>query len=121
MSENFLKAVQAADLADGQSIPVELNGWPVLVCRNEGQIYAVINRCTHASATLEEGRIRKGSVICPLHGARFELASGKCLGGAPYRPLKTFEARETAEGWIEVAVPEEGPGAEHMPVIRAGV
>ena len=93
MSENFLKAVQAADLADGQSIPVELNGWPVLVCRNEGQIYAVINRCTHASATLEEGRIRKGSVICPLHGARFSLKDGGHMTLPAVAGVKRYEVQ----------------------------
>jgi nitrite reductase/ring-hydroxylating ferredoxin subunit len=57
-------------------------------------------------------------VTCPLHGARFDLASGKCIGGA-YQPLMTFETRE-ADGWIEVEVPAAKPGADQVPVRSRG-
>lgn len=97
-------------------LPFVVNGWPVLVCRDEGKIRALINRCTHAGAHLADGRVRRGVVMCPLHGARFNLDTGECLGGASYKPLKRFPWRETADGWIEVAVPDEAPGAEHLPI-----
>ncbi len=114
MSETYHRACAEADLGDNKAIGLVLNGWPVAVCRADGKIMAVIDKCTHASAELSTGRVRRGSIMCPLHGARFELASGKCIGGA-YRPLKTF-AHRIVDGWIEVAVPEEAPGAEHQPV-----
>lgn len=114
MSENFHRAVEAGTLADGSATGVIVNGWPVMLARAEGRLHATIDRCTHAASELSTGRIRRGSVMCPLHGARFELATGKCIGGA-YKSLIVFQTRET-DGWIEVAVPDEAPGFEHMPV-----
>lgn len=94
-----------------------VNGWPVLVTRDEGKVHAVINRCTHAAAQLApEGRVRRGTVMCPLHGARFRLDNGDCMGGAGYKPLLIFATRESADGWLEVSVPDAAPGAEHLPV-----
>ncbi len=90
-------------------------GWPVLIARNGGKLQAVIDRCTHAASPLSTGRVRRGAVMCPLHGARFELATGRCLGGG-YAPLMTFDVREDSEGWVEVAVPDAAPGQEHLPV-----
>ena len=52
--------------------------------------------------------------MCPLHGARFDLATGKCLGG-PHAPLRVFPLR-SADGWLEVAVPDRPPGPDEMPV-----
>ncbi|GAB4152984.1 MAG: hypothetical protein Tsb0016_25470 [Sphingomonadales bacterium] len=116
MTETYHRALPAADLADQQSVAVILNDWPVLVARQGDELFAVINRCTHAAAALAGGRVRRGAVICPLHGARFQLATGKCLGGQNYRDLMTFPLRVGDDGWIEVAVPDEKPGPEHMPV-----
>lgn len=116
MGESFHRAAQAEEIADGSAKGVIVNGWPVLLARSDGKLFATIDKCTHAASELHTGRIRRGAVMCPLHGARFELASGKCIGGA-YKPLKTFETR-LVEDWIEVQVPDEAPGFEHMPVRR---
>jgi alkylation response protein AidB-like acyl-CoA dehydrogenase len=93
-------------IAVEQSRSLVLNGWPVLLCRSGG-LKAVINRCSHQSATLAEGRVRRGIVMCPLHGARFELASGRCIG-APYAALRTFPT-SVIDGVIHVEVPDERP------------
>lgn len=92
-----------------------IEGWPILVSRHAGAVYAVIDQCTHANSPLSGGRVRRGTVMCPLHGARFDLATGKCLG-ATYRPLRTFGTR-TTEGWIEVEVPDAPPGAEYTAIL----
>ena len=52
--------------------------------------------------------------MCPLHGARFELASGRCMGGA-YKDLRTFPVR-VVDGQVEVAVPDAKPGMEELPI-----
>lgn len=114
MTTSFHAALPAADLVDGAPKGVIVNGWPVLLVRAEGKLSAVIDRCTHAASELSSGRVRRGAVMCPLHGARFDLATGKCMGGA-YKPLMVFDVREM-DGTIEVAVPDEQPGFEHLPI-----
>ena len=108
MTDNFHRAILVDELADNGAKGVMINGWPVLLARVDGKYLAVIDRCTHAMSQLSTGRIRRGIVMCPLHGARFELVTGICIG-QPYRPLRTFETR-IADRWVEVSVPEEGSG-----------
>ncbi|SFS09528.1 Ferredoxin subunit of nitrite reductase or a ring-hydroxylating dioxygenase [Sphingomonas jatrophae] len=115
MASTFHRAAGADQVAEGGSLGVVVAGWPVLLARVEGRLHATIDRCTHAASELSTGRIRRGAVMCPLHGARFELASGRCLGGS-YPSLMVFEVREDGAGGIEVAVPDEAPGPEHLPV-----
>lgn len=117
MSETYHRVVLAAEVEEKAMLPFIVNRWPVLICREDGDVHAIINRCTHAASELAPGgKVRRGSVMCPLHGARFKLDSGECLGGAGYKPLKIFSWRESEDGWIEVAVPDESPGMEHLPV-----
>jgi len=114
MSENYIDVLGETELALNTGHTTIVNGWPIMICRTEAGVSAVINRCTHAESTLQGGRVRRGTVSCPLHGARFDLATGKCVG-APYRPLKTFPVR-IANGRIEIDVPTEEPGYEYLPM-----
>ena len=114
MTHNFHQAAKADDIAEGSATGVLVNRWPVLLARSEGKLVATIDRCTHAASELSTGRIRRGAVMCPLHGARFELTTGRCIGGT-YKALLVFETRVSGE-YVEVSVPDEQPGFEYLPV-----
>lgn len=104
-------------LREGALEAVEAGGWPVLLGRVDGVVHAVINRCTHAAAGFAPGgRIRRGVLMCPAHGARFNIADGACIGSL-YRPLRRFECVE-ADGWIDVIIPDTPPGQDERPVSR---
>lgn len=104
-------------MREGMVERVEVDGWPIALARTDGAVRAVINRCTHAAAAFAPGaRVRRGVLMCPAHGARFELTDGRCVGGL-YRPLRLFACRE-ADGWIEVETPDEPPGPDEQPVTR---
>lgn len=45
--------------------------------RTGGQLYAVNDRCPHADASLSEGFMESGRIVCPLHFAEFDLKSGQ--------------------------------------------
>ena len=94
---------------------VRANGWHVLAGRTDAGWFAVENRCSHAGSPLHEGRVRRGAILCPLHGARFDLATGKCLGG-PYAPLRVFAVAEV-QGRVTITVPDSPPPADHLPVM----
>jgi anthranilate 1,2-dioxygenase ferredoxin subunit len=104
---------EAAFPAEGK-LAAQVGGWHVLVARGDDGLHALNDRCTHQASLLSGGRVRRGAIMCPLHGARFELASGKCIGGT-YRSLRTFELR-VVEGMIEVAIPDTPPGMDELPV-----
>lgn len=102
-NKTFTPAVALADLPlDGKTV-VKFGRLPVLLCRTDDGIYALRNECSHAYAELDCGRIRDGWISCPLHGARFDLATGEALKGPATDPVETFAVRVT-DGIIEVAV-----------------
>lgn len=114
MSDTWYPVIAEAEFPEDGKTTAIVNGWYVLVGKTDTGFHAVNDRCTHAASFLSTGRIRRGAVMCPLHGARFELASGRCMGGA-YRDLRTFPLRVN-DGVIEVAVPAEPPAMEEIPI-----
>jgi anthranilate 1,2-dioxygenase ferredoxin component len=114
MSAVFQAAIAEAAFPEEGKFTIQIAGWHVLIAKVEDAFHAVNDRCPHAASMLSTGRIRRGAVMCPLHGARFDLVTGTCIGGA-YSALRTFPLRIT-EGMIEVAVPSSVPGMADLPV-----
>lgn len=115
MTETSWHPLGTADEIEEGAIRVHVaGGWHILLARSEGELVAVNDRCTHAAARLSGGRIRRGALMCPLHGARFDLADGRCIGGA-YPALRRFELR-VVDGTVEVAVPQTPPAMDETPV-----
>lgn len=69
---------------------VEVDGEAVAVFRVDDDVYALANRCSHAEASLSEGEVFDGEVECPLHGAAFDIASGKALTLPATQPVATY-------------------------------
>lgn len=103
-----------AEFPEDGKLAMQLGGWSVLVVRTDDGLHALNDRCTHQAAQLSPGRVRRGAIMCPLHGARFEVGSGRCIGGA-YADLRRFEVR-VVDGVIEVEVPAAPPGLNERPV-----
>lgn len=101
MTENFTRAVPVAELPMGAKKVVEIDGQPVLLCNSNGRLFAVSNICSHANETLECGRLGNGWIACPVHGARFDLATGAAKNPPAKQPIATFALR-VVDDWIEI-------------------
>lgn len=103
MATTFLRALLQIDLDEGDKKAVDLAGRSILICHTAGKILAVSNICSHADEKLECGRMGNGWIACPVHGARFDLVSGKAKNPPAKRPIATYAVR-IVDGWIEVEV-----------------
>ncbi len=95
-----------AELPEGQLKRVTVRNTRVLLVRQNGQIYALAEVCSHLGGPLSEGHLQDGCVVCPWHGSTFRLADGSIVHGPATFPQPSFEARVN-EGQIEVRAREE--------------
>ena len=80
-----------------------LAGVELVICHTREGVFALDNICTHAHARLCEGRLRATRLVCPLHGASFDVRDGRVLGPPAEVPLPTHALR-IVDGTIEVAL-----------------
>ena len=99
----FEPAMQLSDIPVGAMRAAVIAGREIVICHTREGLYALDNICTHAHAKMCEGRLRATRIVCPLHGASFDIRDGKVLGPPAVLPLPTFPVR-VVEGTIEVAV-----------------
>ena len=75
----------------------------VLLCRFKGEVFAVENLCSHAFARFDDGRLRGNRLMCPLHGACFDIRTGEPFGAPASRPIASY-AVKVENGRVLVAV-----------------
>ena len=75
----FLRVCSVADLPDPGKKLVKVGDRTVALFRVSGRFWATDDRCTHDGGQLVAGRLEGYTVICPRHGARFDIRTGGVL------------------------------------------
>lgn len=89
----FVRVGRAEDLAPGEKQIFEVDGIEVVVVNLDGEYYCVEDVCTHDGGPLGEGRLDNGHIICPRHGARFDVRTGAALTLPAFEPVQTYQVK----------------------------
>ena len=86
---------------------VSAGGRTLCVYNLGGELYAIEDRCSHDDGPLCEGDWDpdEGVVICPRHGANFDLRTGEALTLPAFTPVETFPVL-VENGVVKVELPE---------------
>jgi|APFre7841882724_1041349.scaffolds.fasta_scaffold51128_2 nitrite reductase/ring-hydroxylating ferredoxin subunit len=87
----LIPLVALGAVAEGRKIACAVDGLEVLICKTQGEIFVVENRCSHASSRLDAGKFKGHEITCPLHGARFDIRDGRAVAAPANKPIRTFE------------------------------
>lgn len=90
----FIKVAALSEIPVGQSKLVEVDYVRVALFNIEGKLYAIEDVCTHDGGPLVEGEVSNGcEVICPRHGARFDIRTGEALSFPAFEATNTYEVK----------------------------
>lgn len=106
----FVTALPAAEVQEDHPRRAVVEGVAVLVVRSQDKIYALGEQCAHLGGPLSEGWVYRDSVVCPWHGSRYDLATGRNLVGPATSALPCFQTR-IVDGQVQVRRPPPVPGA----------
>ena len=75
----------------GEPLPVDAQGTALALFNLDGTLYALADSCTHEYSPLSQGEILDGAVECFMHGAQFDIRTGKVLALPAVQPVKTYD------------------------------
>lgn len=101
----FVKVASQAELPPGERLLIEINGQPIVILNLAGKLFAMGDICTHDNAPLGDGDLDGYQIICPRHGARFDVRTGKALTLPAVHDSPAYPVR-VRDGQIEIGIPK---------------
>jgi len=106
-SDNFIPVLEEKELQEGTMKLMKVEGLPVLLIKQLGQIYAIDNRCPHMACGFSGGSLDGSVIICPCHDWRFNLKTGEYEDDTSMT-LKNYEWKiKSGKIWVKVEDEEE--------------
>lgn len=102
---SFYTVAKVEDLPPGERLFVEIGDVSIVVFNIAGKYFAIGDVCTHDDGPLGDGELDGHQIICPRHGARFDVRNGKVLSLPAVVDIPTYPVRVTEDD-IEVGVPD---------------
>ncbi len=89
----FKKVANVSEIELGQMKTFEIDFERILICNVDGKFYAIEDECSHDSAPISTGRLKNNILMCPRHGAKFDVTNGAVKAPPAIVPLETFEIK----------------------------
>ncbi len=103
---DFFELVPVEELLDGERLFIELNGTPIVIFCLADEFYAIRDECSHEALEIGDGELEGYELICPHHGARFDLRTGEALSLPAVEAVPVYPLR-VREGMLELGFPKE--------------
>jgi 3-phenylpropionate/trans-cinnamate dioxygenase ferredoxin component len=99
----FYEVARVEDVPAGERLFIEIDGKPIVVFNIGGNFYAIGDTCTHDNGPLGDGELDDHQIICPRHGARFDIRNGKALTAPAFVDTPSYPIR-VIDGNIEIGL-----------------
>ncbi|CAB3735712.1 Rieske (2Fe-2S) protein [Paraburkholderia rhynchosiae] len=112
--EQWLAVARFAELPNGNFKCFDVEGVSLLLCRVGERVFAVANNCPHQNLRMDKAIMQEYEIVCPHHGASFDIRDGRRLDGPSVFPLCGYPCRVVdSQVLVDVAHPETSM-ARHM-------
>ncbi len=103
---NFIEIAPASELPNGERLFVDVADRPIVIFNIAGQVFAIGDVCTHDDGPLGDGDLEGFNIVCPRHGAEFDVRNGKVMQMPAVVDIPAYPVR-VMEGMIQVGIPKE--------------
>ena len=87
---SLIEVAKTNEIEPGAGKLIEIEGHEIALFNCDGSYYAIDNTCTHQGGPLCEGDLEGDKVICPWHGAEFDVKTGNVLGPPAEESVRSY-------------------------------
>ncbi len=102
----YFEIAPVSELPNGQRLFVDIGDRPIVIFNIAGRLFAIGDVCTHDDGPLGDGELDGYNIVCPRHGAEFDVRSGKVMKMPAVVDVPAYPVRVT-DGTIQIGIPKE--------------
>ncbi|MGB2910613.1 MAG: non-heme iron oxygenase ferredoxin subunit [Anaerolineales bacterium] len=100
----FLPVASVDEIVEGDRLYIEVDELAIVLFNVAGRLFAIADLCSHDDGPLGDGELDGDKIICPRHGARFDISSGKALSLPAIVDIPAYPTR-VVDNRVEVGFP----------------
>jgi 3-phenylpropionate/trans-cinnamate dioxygenase ferredoxin subunit len=101
----FVAIAPLDQLPVGERMFVDVGERQIVILNLAGNLYALGDVCSHDNGPVGDGEIENNEIICPRHGARFDVRTGQTMGLPALVDIPAYPVR-IRDGMIEIGLPK---------------
>ena len=102
----YVEIAPVSELPKGERLFVEVSDKPIVIFNIAGQLFAIGDVCTHDDGPLGDGTLDGFKIVCPRHGAEFDVRTGKVVELPAVVDIPAYPV-QIRDGNIYLGVPKE--------------
>ena len=102
----FVEIAPASELPDGERLFVDVGEAAVVIFNLAGQLFAIGDVCTHDDGPLGDGDLEGFNVVCPRHGAEFDVRTGQAVQMPAVVDIPAYPVK-VVNGMVLIGMPKE--------------
>jgi 3-phenylpropionate/trans-cinnamate dioxygenase ferredoxin component len=100
----FIEVAAIQDLPPGERLFLDIDGQVIVIFNIAGHLFAIGDVCSHDNGPLGEGELDQYEIVCPRHGARFDVRSGSVTALPAVEDIPAYPVRISVDR-IEIGLP----------------
>ena len=101
----YFEIASVDDLPNGERLFVDIGDNPIVIFNIAGEFFAIGDVCSHDDGPLGDGDVEGHNVICPRHGAEFDVHTGKAVSMPAVVDIPAYPV-QVRDGVIFVGIPK---------------
>jgi len=98
------EVTRVSAVSEGEARGFVVGREEIVLCKVDGEIYALQGLCSHEALPLDGGEVEDGILTCEWHGARFDVRTGAVCSPPASVPLRGYDTRVDDEGRVFVTI-----------------
>lgn len=101
----FIEIAPISELQNGERLFVDVADISLVVFNIAGQFFAIGDICSHDDGLVGEGDLNEMHIVCPRHGAEFDIRTGKVMRMPAIVDIPAYPVR-LVDGQIQIGIPK---------------
>jgi 3-phenylpropionate/trans-cinnamate dioxygenase ferredoxin component len=102
----FVDIAPASELPNGERLFVEIEGKSIVIFNIADGLFAIGDICTHDDGPLGDGDLEGYNIVCPRHGAEFDVRTGEVMQMPAVVDIPAYPVK-VVDGMLQVGMPKE--------------